>query len=155
MKIFVTWQLIVTLDSIRNSCDVLKHHFPIVWMMLMWMLILGTSTTGCQKFQRVQVPTRTAAKLAPGWDCKSLTHSCAVAKWWNAVLTPPSSALGHFGTLERLSRGGWPDSIHCWIIVLIPLWTRKCTIHGQTQKPNCSVTKSSRPSERAWKWPVY
>ena len=25
MKIFVTWQLIVTLDSIRNSCDVLLN----------------------------------------------------------------------------------------------------------------------------------
>ena len=26
MTIFVTWQLIVTLDSIRNSCDVLLHR---------------------------------------------------------------------------------------------------------------------------------
>ena len=27
MTIFVTWQLIVTLDSIRNSCDVWKNLF--------------------------------------------------------------------------------------------------------------------------------
>ena len=26
MTIFVNWQLIVTLDSIRNSCDVLFEH---------------------------------------------------------------------------------------------------------------------------------
>ena len=28
MTIFVTWQLIATLDSIRNSCDVLNDGFP-------------------------------------------------------------------------------------------------------------------------------
>ena len=28
MTIFVTWQLIVTLDSIRNSCDVLYYPHP-------------------------------------------------------------------------------------------------------------------------------
>ena len=45
MTIFVTWQLIVTLDSIRNSCDVFmkKSHFwvkswdwdppPLIWIL--------------------------------------------------------------------------------------------------------------------------
>ena len=32
MKIFVTWQLIVTLDSIRNSCDVYPDITQIKWI---------------------------------------------------------------------------------------------------------------------------
>ena len=43
MTIFVTWQLIVTLDSIRNSCDVftnirqlLAQRQIIMWMKIWW-----------------------------------------------------------------------------------------------------------------------
>ena len=40
MKIFVTWQLIVTLDSICNSCNVsLKIFLPYIWC--------GSSLWGC------------------------------------------------------------------------------------------------------------
>ena len=35
MTIFVTWQLIVTLDSIRNSCDVLCIKLLLIGLVLL------------------------------------------------------------------------------------------------------------------------
>ena len=43
MTIFVTWQLRVTLDSIRNSCDVflLKDGFPLAILLLTEKFLIG------------------------------------------------------------------------------------------------------------------
>ena len=53
MTIFVTWQLIVTLDSIRNSCDVFhqnhhNYHFLLVLFYVMrtkWRLMFKTGSS--------------------------------------------------------------------------------------------------------------
>ena len=65
MTIFVTWQLIVTLDSIRNYCDVLFSVFKFWgnsvcflnrqytdfgwWMFFLWFRAMGRVVTTCDK----------------------------------------------------------------------------------------------------------
>ena len=50
MTIFVTWQLIVTLDSIRNSCDVFinSYDWKMVWKTLQESRMLSIVTLDCQ-----------------------------------------------------------------------------------------------------------
>ena len=102
----------------------------------MSMLLLGTSTTRCQKFERVQVPTHDCSKTGTRvrlhkFDL-SCTHSCTVAQLHCSIVALAVTQWlsdemqfsrcrqvlsGHFGTFERLSRGGWPDSVQ-WMIVV-------------------------------------
>ena len=64
-----------------------KHHFKLGWMiliqiliqMLIQMLILRNSTTGCQKFQRVQVPTHDWSKTGARVRLHKFDLSCTVA----------------------------------------------------------------------------
>ena len=60
--------------------------------------------------------------------------------WWNAVLTPPSSALGHFGTLGGLSRGGWPGSVDdCGYCILNKSTHKYKTIQVFLQEGFCKI----------------
>ena len=60
--------------------------------------------------------------------------------WWNAVLTLPSSALGHFGTLGGLSRGGWPGSVDdCGYCILNKSTHKYKTTQVFLQKRFCKI----------------